>query len=271
MSEDRFPARKTSGGLRRNSSSDMLLETADDLVDKLDVLADIVEEVDKKYNVHQTVDEDAEADDSGTDFRLNQRLREGLDSARTLIGCLQREKWRLSRRKMSVELRMGELEDYKSHIKQDMTSLNETVDILSHRLIELENALCDEQEIQEDLEAEKKELTERLTESEDKIKDLEKERETLTEEVTQLRRQRSNSSLHRELEELRGEFELMQLENHHLKDLIRALEDENKPQSQDGGHDAVIIKNKENLENNNDKIILPSTECESKVTEDTKM
>ena len=50
MSEERFPPRKTSGGLRRNSSSDQLLETADDLVDKLDVLADIVEEVDKKYS-----------------------------------------------------------------------------------------------------------------------------------------------------------------------------------------------------------------------------
>jgi hypothetical protein len=54
------------------------------------------------------------------------RLKDGLECARTLIGCLKREKWRLSKRQMSVELRMGELEDYKSHLKQDMVRSDHT-------------------------------------------------------------------------------------------------------------------------------------------------
>ena len=51
---------------------------------------------------------------------LYERLKENLEVARDLTDILKREKWRLSRREMSVELRMGELEDYKSHLKKDM-------------------------------------------------------------------------------------------------------------------------------------------------------
>lgn len=44
--------------------------------------------------------------------------------------------------------------------------MNETVDILSRRVIELENSLCDAQETEETIESEKAELQTRLNESE---------------------------------------------------------------------------------------------------------
>jgi hypothetical protein len=69
----------------------------------------------------QAVEEEcAQEIESGTNVRLYRRLKDGLESARTLIGCLRREKWRLNRRRMSVELRLGEMDDYKKHIKRDM-------------------------------------------------------------------------------------------------------------------------------------------------------
>lgn len=61
-----------------------------------------------------------DADDAKTS--IIQRFHTGLDSARNLVNVLKREKWRLSKREMSVELRMGELEDYKTHLKNDMVS-----------------------------------------------------------------------------------------------------------------------------------------------------
>ena len=64
-----------------------------------------------------------ETDDRKTS--MIQRFHAGLDSARNLVNVLKREKWRLSKREMSVELRMGELEDYKLHLKSDMVSRNE--------------------------------------------------------------------------------------------------------------------------------------------------
>jgi hypothetical protein len=54
-----------------------------------------------------------------------QRFHTGLDSARELISVLQREKWRLSKREMSVEIRIGELDEYKKHLKSDMVSWEE--------------------------------------------------------------------------------------------------------------------------------------------------
>lgn len=50
------------------------------------------------------------------------KLKTCLDSARTLIGSLRREKGRLMKREMSVECRMSEIEDYKTHMKQDLVS-----------------------------------------------------------------------------------------------------------------------------------------------------
>ena len=55
---------------------------------------------------------------------LYEKLKENLEVARNLTDVLRREKWRLSRREMSMELRMGELEEYKSHLKRDMVNLH---------------------------------------------------------------------------------------------------------------------------------------------------
>lgn len=41
---------------------------------------------------------------------------------RFLIGSLRREKDRLMKRELSVECKLGEVEDYKTHVKQDMVS-----------------------------------------------------------------------------------------------------------------------------------------------------
>lgn len=68
--------------------------------------------------------EDAERDSTLRQFR------DGLDSARNLVGVLKREKWRLNKREMSVELRMGELEDYKTHLKSDMVTPASSRDII---------------------------------------------------------------------------------------------------------------------------------------------
>lgn len=50
------------------------------------------------------------------------------------------------------------------------TSLNDTVDVLSLRLVQLENDLVEQQEIQEDLEAERAELQEQVIRLELKCK-----------------------------------------------------------------------------------------------------
>ncbi|KAL5008097.1 hypothetical protein ScPMuIL_013678 [Solemya velum] len=106
--------------------------------------------------------------DSDKKLNVFRRLRDGLESARTLITCLKREKWRLNKRQMSVEMRLGEIEDYKSHLKEDMTSMNDTVEVLSFRVVQLENALCDAQEVEETLEAEKSKLEQRVQKLEGK-------------------------------------------------------------------------------------------------------
>ena len=59
--------------------------------------------------------------------------------------------------------------------------MNMTVESLSMRIIQLENALCEQQEIQESLEAEQKELKSRLQESEEKCSGI----ITLTEIISQ--------------------------------------------------------------------------------------
>ncbi|XP_033736307.1 myosin-11-like isoform X1 [Pecten maximus] len=230
----------------RRRSSDGLMDTADNLVDRLDELADILTSVEAEYvKVRTPQMEDEEFDNR----QINQtppnpharpnnsfkRLKEGLESARALIACLKREKWRLSRRKQSVEMRMGELEDYKSHLKQDMSSLNETVDILSMRVVDLENELCEAQERQESLECENEQLAARLNVAEFNCREFESHKNDLQEELQNVRMLRTDSCLRQENEEIKSEKEILQEENHHLKEMIRQLEEESKPQSQDGG------------------------------------
>lgn len=237
----------------RRKSSEGLLDTADDLAEKLDCLGDILEEIDQKYS--EAVEEECiKEKEHGTNVRLYRRLKEGLESARTLIGCLRREKWRLNRRRMSVELRLDEMEDYKQHVKTDMTSLNDTVDVLSLRLVQLENDLVEQQEIQEDLEAERAELQEQVIRLELKCKDLLEEKAIYQEEVKSIKRQRSNASLQLENDELMSDIEVLQEENKNLKEMIRALEDANNPKNQDGGSNMNGYKNLQNFERNNNKL-----------------
>lgn len=237
----------------RRKSSEGLLDTADDLAEKLDCLGDILEEIDQKYS--EAVEEECiKEKEHGTNVRLYRRLKEGLESARTLIGCLRREKWRLNRRRMSVELRLDEMEDYKQHVKTDMTSLNDTVDVLSLRLVQLENDMVEQQEIQEDLEAERAELQEQVIRLELKCKDLLEEKAIYQEEVKSIKRQRSNASLQLENDELMSDIEVLQEENKNLKEMIRALEDANNPKNQDGGSNMNGYKNLQNIERNNNKL-----------------
>ncbi|OWF38620.1 myosin-11-like isoform X2 [Mizuhopecten yessoensis] len=224
----------------RRRSSDGLLDTADTLVDRLDELADILKSVEDEYVKMEDEDFDKrQINQTPPDpcARPNsfKRLKEGLESARALIACLKREKWRLSRRKQSVDMRMGELEDYKTHLRQDMSSLNETVDILSMRVVDLENQLCEGQERQESLECENDELSARLNVTEFNCKEFESHKTDLQEELQNVRMLRSDSCLRQENEEMRSEMDILQEENHRLKEMIRQLEEETKPQSQDGG------------------------------------
>ena len=66
--------------------------------------------------------------ESSREASLFKKLKTGLDSARSLIKCLRSEKGRLMKRELSVEMRLGEMEDYKSHIKQDLVSLLTSVE-----------------------------------------------------------------------------------------------------------------------------------------------
>ncbi|XP_061166068.1 coiled-coil domain-containing protein 6-like isoform X2 [Saccostrea echinata] len=248
-------ARRCSGVMMRRKSSEGLLDTADDLAEKLDCLGDILEEIDHKYNEAVEV-ECAQEAESGTNVRLYRRLKDGLESARTLIGCLRREKWRLNRRRMSVELRLDEMEDYKTHIKKDMSSLNDTVDVLSLRIVQLENDLVEQQEVQEELEAERADLQNQVIRLELKCKDLEEDKNIFQDEIRSIKRQRSNASLQLENDELLSDIEVLREENKNLKEMIRALEDANNPKNQDGGSDVHGYKNLQNIENNNNKIPL---------------
>lgn len=194
-----------------------LLDTAEELVDSLDNLSVCLKQIEDKY-LQKSENEVEAKDNSGN---LYDNLKESLDSTKDLTETLKREKWRLSRRELSLNLRMGELEDYKKHMKEDMTDMNMTVESLSMRIIQLENALCEQQEIQESLEAEQKELKSRLQESEEKCSGLEDHNDKLQKELKQSRFQRSDSYLKRRTEELQSEMEVLHLENHNLKEMIR--------------------------------------------------
>ncbi|XP_053393993.1 myosin-16-like [Mercenaria mercenaria] len=195
-----------------------LVDTAEDLVDSLDNLSVCLKHIEE---IHvQNKDEASKGETS-----LYEKLRENLDVAQDLTDTLKREKWRLNRRQMSVELRMGELEEYKSHMKEDMTDMNQTVESLSMRIIQLEDALVEAQELQEHTEAERAVTQKRLDVSEKTIKDLEDKQAKLTEEIGQLKPERKVSVLKRQLSELADRVEILTLENTSLKDLIREKEE----------------------------------------------
>ncbi|XP_060591677.1 major antigen-like [Ruditapes philippinarum] len=199
-----------------------LVDTAEELVDSLDNLSVCLKHIDERHV------QNGEA--SKGEGSLYEKLKENLETARDLTDTLKREKWRLSRRQMSVELRMGELEDYKSHLKQDMTDMNQTVESLSMRIIQLEYMLVEAQELQEHTEAERAVTQKRLDESEKTIKDLEDKQAKMTEEIRLLKLERKDSVLKRQHSELTDRIEILMLENKSLKELIREKEDNEQQQ-----------------------------------------
>ncbi|XP_052811526.1 epidermal growth factor receptor substrate 15-like 1 [Mya arenaria] len=203
-----------------------LVDTAEELVDSLDNLSVCLRHIEEKYPASKTTNPaskgDVVPDQNGS---IYEKLMENLEVARDLTDILKREKWRLSRREMSVELRMGELEDYKSHLKSDMNDMNQTVEALSIRIVQLENSLCEAQELQEETEAAKQEAQDHLDTANKTIKELQKNKTDLAKEITMLTSQRKDSSMRNQFQEMSDKVEILVLENHQLKDIIREKDD----------------------------------------------
>ncbi|WAR09176.1 hypothetical protein MAR_019134 [Mya arenaria] len=203
-----------------------LVDTAEELVDSLDNLSVCLRHIEEKYPpakpTHPASKRDTAPDQTGS---LYKKLMENLEVARDLTDILKREKWRLSRREMSVELRMGELEDYKSHLKRDMTDMNQTVEAMSMRIVQLENTLCEAQELQEETEAAKKGTECRLDIATKTIEEMQKKKTDLTKEITMLKSQRNDRSMRHQFQEMSDKVEILVLENHQLKDIIREKDD----------------------------------------------
>eukprot|EP00916_Digyalum_oweni_P018242 GHVL01030623.1.p1 GENE.GHVL01030623.1~~GHVL01030623.1.p1 ORF type:complete len:310 (+),score=44.69 GHVL01030623.1:66-995(+) len=192
-----------------------LMSAAEELLEKLEDTSDLLTEIDEKYIM-------SDKEDATDDYKTSmiQRFHAGLDSARNLVNVLKREKWRLSKREMSVELRMGELEDYKLHLKNDMSSLNQTVDALSMRVVQLENQLVEAQEVQENLEAELQEHRNSLHDANDRNIQLYTENEDLKKAVNDLKK----SNVQKENNMLKDEVSVLTDENSKLKDMLREAE-----------------------------------------------
>ncbi|XP_046372931.1 kinetochore protein SLK19-like isoform X1 [Haliotis rufescens] len=210
----------------RRRRSENLMDTAEDLLEKLEDVSDLLTEIEDKY-IKDPIERDVTENEAGADDKEDaerdstlRQFRDGLDSARNLVGVLKREKWRLNKREMSVELRMGELEDYKTHLKTDMSSLNETVDALSVRVVQLENSLCEAQEIQETLEAEVNDAKEQLEKSDKEKREILASRKSLEDELKTLKK--SVGTMSRENDQL--QLTVLQEENHKLKEMIRDAE-----------------------------------------------
>ncbi|XP_005090804.1 uncharacterized protein PFB0145c isoform X2 [Aplysia californica] len=218
----------------RQASNESLMTTAENLLDNLEDVADILTEIDDKYI---TSAENEEVDDARAS--IIQRFHEGVESARNVVGVLKREKWRLSKREMSVELKMGELEDYKSHLRSDMSSLNQTVDALSMRVVQLENQLVEAQEVQENLEAEVAEHKRCMEDATQKYSELLKEKNAVSKELGTLK-SHTMDTLSSENSMLKNEIMVLRDENHKLKELIRGAE--THPQQNDDDHLARLTR-----------------------------
>ncbi|KAL4238072.1 hypothetical protein ACF0H5_002784 [Mactra antiquata] len=205
-----------------------LVDTAEDLVDSLDNLSVCLKHIEERH----TQGKDQKSTSTSSENSLYEKLRENLEIARDLTDTLKREKWRLSRREMSIELRKDELEEYKSHLKRDMTDMNQTVDVLSVRIVQLENNLCEAQELQENTEAERNELSVDLKVSNTKITEMETKLTELMEEIRNLKSQRKDSVLRMQHEELENEKEILLIENQRLKEIIREKDDNEQKESE---------------------------------------
>lgn len=214
---------------RRKSSG--VLDSAETLVDNLDSLADILDQIADKYEtIEENVDQanhnkPASLCESSREASLFRKLKTGLDSARSLINCLRLEKGRLIKREFSVEMRLNEMEDYKGHIKQDLTSLNDLVDGLTVRVCELEQNLCEEQERREEVEAEKTDLEDRMRLAEEICTGLAEEKDQQDEEIKKLKLQRTDTCLKLENNDLKQQIEVLLEENMTLKEMLRKERD----------------------------------------------
>ncbi|KAL8615234.1 hypothetical protein ACOMHN_050275 [Nucella lapillus] len=217
----------------QNNTNANIMTTAEELLDKLEDTSELLAEIDQKFIL--TNQEGSEADDQTSS--VIQRFHEGVDSARSLVNMLKKEKWRLSKRQMSVELTMGELEEYKRHLKNDVSTLNQTVEALSLRMIQLENELADAQEVRESLEAELEQHRNSLLSANDRNIQLEQHRNSLlsandrniqlytdNEDLKKIVKGLQKSSVKKENEMLQDEVHVLTQENRKLKDMVRDAE-----------------------------------------------
>lgn len=215
----------------RNWSSDVL-DTAETLLENIDQLADVLDNLDEKYNIEMerltsedlaevgivvtdplgNVRDPREKRNSTSSLGMFRSLKSCLDSTRHLIQTLRKEKSQLMKRELSMECKLGEIEDYKNHVKQDLTSLNEMVDLLTTKVFTLESQLCDEQEKYDSLKFERDDHENRHVLAQKLLKDVEDNYNRLS-----LRNK-----------ELRFQNEVLVAENAKLKEMLRELTEGSK-------------------------------------------
>ncbi|KAL4224349.1 hypothetical protein ACF0H5_017803 [Mactra antiquata] len=257
--------------------SNGMLETAENLMGNIDELADVLDTLNEKYN---TVNEESEnkgsnpesppASPKERDLSMFRKLKACISSTRHLIESLRREKGRLMKREISVECKLGEIEDYKCHVKQDLTSLNELVDLLTIKVCDLEKQLCEEQESSECLNCDKEILEDRLKRAELLLKELNTDNDKLMEENRRLAKERTDVLLKLDNQELKFQNEVLLVENMKLKELLRdkfdladgdlgmtsppAITSDSKMTSQKSLPD--LIEDKSNNNNNNNVVLI---------------
>ncbi|XP_060575206.1 uncharacterized protein LOC132732736 [Ruditapes philippinarum] len=218
-------------GVKDRKLSNGVLDTAENLMENIDELAEVLDNLKDKYDKEKHMLADKIPEDSTVTNQTNirethelnmfRKLKTCLDSTRFLIGSLRREKDRLMKRELSVECKLGEVEDYKTHVKQDLTSLNELVDTLTTKVCNQEVQICEEQEKYESLKYERDNLKERLKRAENLCKDLNSDNDKLREENKNLAKERTDVLLRLENKEMRYENEVLVVENAKLKEMLR--------------------------------------------------
>ncbi|XP_059150053.1 uncharacterized protein LOC131936932 [Physella acuta] len=169
------------------NNTNTMINNVEKLLDNLEGIEELLLSLKDKYLEEGG---DSGASDDQSKVLMFQKFQDGIEAAQNVVGILKAEKWRLSRRQMSVELRMGELEDYKLHLKKDMSSLNETVDVLSLRIVQLENQLVDAQERNEALEWERNDFKKLY---EDSLKKCSEYNKKMSDMASQLHKSRGPS------------------------------------------------------------------------------
>lgn len=211
-----------------------VLETAENLMGNIDELADVLDNLMDQYN---SVDKEEsnrsdEAENNSKNstsetttepkgLNMFRKLKTCLDSTRHLIDSLRSEKNRLMKREISVECKLGEIEDYKSHVKQDLSSLNELVDLLTIKVCDLEKELCEEQETTESIKCEKERIEDRLCRAEKLLQELNTDNENLLAENRNLAKERTDVLLKLDNQELNFQNEVLLVENAKLKEMLR--------------------------------------------------